>query len=213
MMKSVQNFISYLQEFSQILLTFYLFLLCGNLFSEISKNWNFADTWGPPIGLCVATCRVPISQLGRRPSITEWPVIKGHAPTVMSAAAVRTPPPSPRVSTATPCSSPKPATTPHSFPRRAQVAGARWLPRAFAASTPFTGEADLPLRRSSLHRHPRSRSPREAPLRNSAAPPAAVRHRCALRPPPCHASARPRACQRHGPRPALCMQAAHALCK
>jgi hypothetical protein len=130
MMKSVQNFISYLHEFLIFFLTFYLFLLRGNMFSGISKNWNFADMWGPPVGLWVATCRIPISQPGQRPSITEWLVIKRARPTTLSTAlpsrsevvcattVVRTPPPPlpSRVSTVAPRSSPKLATMPHSFP-------------------------------------------------------------------------------------------------
>jgi hypothetical protein len=38
MMKSVPNQISYLQEFSQIFLTLYLFFLCGKLFLSISEK-------------------------------------------------------------------------------------------------------------------------------------------------------------------------------
>jgi hypothetical protein len=85
MMKSVQNFISYLHEFLIFFLTFYLFLLRGNMFSGISKNWNFADMWSPPVAS--VSPHVASRLAGQRPSVTEWPVIKRARPTALSTAA------------------------------------------------------------------------------------------------------------------------------
>jgi hypothetical protein len=75
MMKSVQNLISYLQEFSQIFLTLYIYFLHRNLFSLNFWKWKFRWQVGPTVQpLCRRTpCPdwltsvVPRARAGIRP--------------------------------------------------------------------------------------------------------------------------------------------------
>jgi hypothetical protein len=65
MMKNVPNFISYLHEFSDFLLTLYLFFLCGKIILEVFWNGKIADTWGPPVSGYAATRRARTGWPGR----------------------------------------------------------------------------------------------------------------------------------------------------
>jgi hypothetical protein len=58
MMKSVPNLISYLQQFSQIFLTLYLFFLCEKLFLNISEKGK-ALTCGACLSAAKPPCAVP----------------------------------------------------------------------------------------------------------------------------------------------------------
>jgi hypothetical protein len=167
----------------------------------------------PPVGLLLSapgpTCQSPISI--KVPTACVWVDGAGPKPPPLFpllTTCVRSPspparaPPLRRVSA--PHRRPSPCRPPsHAIHSPRRSAPSRAVPSERFRSRPSNPSAPLLLRR--LPRAPCPLPLLGAPLLLSvAASPAALQHRCPLRPPPCRASARSRACQRRGSRLSLC---------
>jgi hypothetical protein len=164
----------------------YLFFLCENLFSRISKNGKRADEWDPPVSHCVTWCRALIGCPGQH----------CHRARVIKALTVLTT--RHKTLAAPPLLRPGELTTPPLFLRPLLLSHLSFLHRSpFVASLSPSPEPLLRLPPSlSQHRRclsscimyaalPRARVHAEAPLSgapsllSAAALSAAVRHRCA----------------------------------